>query len=108
MSPFSKCTLLLVFLGCFNILSAAVNADESTFSSGSRNEQPTKQPPKYKTNLREKLGLRPGDVITEINGVPVSSPEEVKSELDSAKKKDAFVLKIRRAGKILTLQYDFN
>jgi S1-C subfamily serine protease len=45
----------------------------------------------------EVAGIRPGDVIKEINRKPVTTPKEVKSQIDKVKPGDTVQMLIKRA-----------
>ena len=51
--------------------------------------------------------LGPGETITEVNGVAVSSPEEAIRELKAIKEKSVFLIKVKKQdGSIRNIQYD--
>jgi len=55
-------------------------------------------------SLFYKAGLRAGDVVLSINGIPVRKNEDAFRILESVKTASALAVKIRRGGRILTLR----
>jgi serine protease Do len=53
------------------------------------------------TDLSSGTGLKPGDVIYSVNGLPVSSVEALKKRLDELKSGQPAVMQIERAGQLL-------
>jgi serine protease Do len=52
-------------------------------------------------------GLRPGDVIQSVNGVPIESVAQLKAAIDQLKRGDAVVLRIERALRFEFLAFEF-
>lgn len=59
-----------------------------------------------KGSVAEKMGLREGDRILEMNGTPISYHDEFSAMLKS-NERDTLVLKVQRAGQVLTLKENF-
>ncbi len=58
-------------------------------------------------SIFSKLGLRNGDIVQDINGNPLSSPEDVLSLYEKLKSGDQASLQITRRGRQRTLNYKF-
>jgi regulator of sigma E protease len=59
-----------------------------------------------KESVAEKIGIRKGDRILEVNGVPITYYDEFKKVLQN-NKRDSLELKIQRAGAVLTFKEYF-
>lgn len=59
-----------------------------------------------KGSVADKMGLREGDRILEMNGTPISYHDEFSTMLKS-NERDTLVLKVQRAGQVLTLKENF-
>lgn len=57
--------------------------------------------------LTQEIDLEIGDVITAINGNPVSSLEALRSALDAMKRGDPVVLFVERQGKIMLVSFEY-
>ncbi|MFH2068622.1 MAG: Do family serine endopeptidase [Candidatus Omnitrophota bacterium] len=55
----------------------------------------------YPDTPAEKANLKPGDVIVNVDNIPVKGPDDVQSRIGSAKPGDAVVLQVVRSGKML-------
>ncbi len=52
-----------------------------------------------------KLGIRPGDVIESINGIRIRTPEDSFSAFEQLKDADSVDIRLKRAGREITLHY---
>lgn len=52
-----------------------------------------------------RLGLRPADVVTQVNGVELTSPEAVLDAYSKARNARTITLTVERAGRIIALRY---
>ncbi|HBI22643.1 MAG TPA: hypothetical protein DDX84_00140, partial [Nitrospiraceae bacterium] len=57
-------------------------------------------------SLFEKVGLRNGDIIHNINGVELKDPEKAFQVYQLLKDSDRFVVDLIRAGQKMTLNYE--
>ncbi|ADU96862.1 general secretion pathway protein C [Thermovibrio ammonificans HB-1] len=73
---------------------------------------PTKNPPGLRVNYVNprsfiyKLGIRPGDIITSINGIEIRTPEDSFSAFEQLKNADTVTVTVLRRGKELKLHYE--
>jgi len=58
-------------------------------------------------SIFSKLGLRNGDVVQEVNGNPLNSPEDILSLYEKLKSGDEASLQVTRRGRPRTLNYRF-
>lgn len=58
------------------------------------------------TNMLETIGLRMGDIVTEIDGRPISNPDEIQALLDDLRGDDRVDVSIVRNGMSLNLSVD--